>query len=974
MKNMEVDVLGPKSTQLNDVILWFEFLLKPNLLSAHLKKQNPDPAPIDLIQQFLSVAPDAQQQPQNPELNSPDVEAMNKNEGLKMGRKQLALKILALKVAAHLKFNLDIFETHLPLIRQVQLLSDLCTVTSGKPQNLPISVVNDNLVIGPEGSKHALNFALTLYHRFVLRAQVKRGCQTKNNKILMLIPGTDPNLLPTRDDFFISSMEGLTQNSIDFLMQVMQDPEPFRLLTFDCFIALDASSDSVSQCFDQAVTITKTEVKVQIYFDLCMYHLFTKNYKLARESVIACRDTLRQLKQEYAAKGRKDFLYCTLDEEELNAYLMACGVFDEQVPRIEMTLMHRVNESIQRQYGGIVQIFKEDNLKREIPMTQRKVIEQDIEGSISTGNLKDAKEMHHQVIALNVIRYIVDDTDIQSCDIFVQRYKKSNDVLGIFFALAGEAYNLFSLTDKVKVKNYVTQLIALLDPQQIVQVVKPSSLFTQKEIDDLCRQRSDEIPTLTGIGLQTEWCITDTKTIPRLEQAAAERQLCSCTSATLVRKLLVKLAGMNPTKPMWSINPSWAVPDQLRVVIMSINRGFLQDFTYILIGKAKELIAKGDYASAIALLVVAKNETQRQEFQNMGNVPKLCKLIQWEIILVQIQQALQDWPKSPTDPQQIIRNCKLCIAALTGNETIIPRIEVLEYCSAMLLNLGEWSSVILPEKRFSGLELFSAFANAVVDIDKSKGTKGKINKDAWDLLLPIFQNAPSQKRPGMRDSRDSPSLPQTMNFQAFLKKLRDKLIVSIVLSLLCRLHNILKDEPNSDINAEYMILWPNSVSNANGYSSKAVGETINMLLKQGFQYYPNHIPWLKIKGDLEFASNNFEAAMKYYVTVLITGTEYCTMMLQKPVWYNEIVRRMIKCSSNLGCYMQAAILCQCLDETDYSLAFKSISEKTSSFSDAMDAYYGCIWDPTLLEFIINMHSKKGEHKRKLQAVSNIFNF
>lgn len=35
----------------------------------------------------------------------------------------------------------------------------------------------------------------------------------------------------------------------------------------------------------------------------------------------------------------------------------------------------------------------------------------------------------------------------------------------------------------------------------------------------------------------------------------------------------------------------------------------------------------------------------------------------------------------------------------------------------------------------------------------------------------------------------------------------------------------------------------------------------------------------------------------------------------------------------------------------------------------MDAYYDCIWDPTLLEFIIYQHSRKGEHKRKQQAVN-----
>lgn len=148
-----------------------------------------------------------------------------------------------------------------------------------------------------------------------------------------------------------------------------------------------------------------------------------------------------------------------------------------------------------------------------------------------------------------------------------------------------------------------------------------------------------------------------------------------------------------------------------------------------------------------------------------------------------------------------------------------------------------------------------------------------------------------------------------------------------------------------------------------------VAETLNNLLLQSLKFYPNNVPWIKLKGDLEFCSGNYEAAMRYYVTALISGSEYCTIHLQRPLLDDFIVRRMIKCCSNLGCFMQAAVLCQFLDETDYGLAFKSISEKTASFSDAMDSYYGCIWDPTLLEFIVNWHFKKGEHKRRLQAVS-----
>jgi len=67
---------------------------------------------------------------------------------------------------------------------------------------------------------------------------------------------------------------------------------------------------------------------------------------------------------------------------------------------------------------------------------------------------------------------------------------------------------------------------------------------------------------------------------------------------------------------------------------------------------------------------------------------------------------------------------------------------------------------------------------------------------------------------------------------------------------------------------------------------------------------------------------------------------------------------------------QAAVLCQFLDDVDYTQAFKSLSEtKNGSCADAMDGYYNCIWDITLLEFIVHMHTKRGETHRKQLAVS-----
>ena len=39
---------------------------------------------------------------------------------------------------------------------------------------------------------------------------------------------------------------------------------------------------------------------------------------------------------------------------------------------------------------------------------------------------------------------------------------------------------------------------------------------------------------------------------------------------------------------------------------------------------------------------------------------------------------------------------------------------------------------------------------------------------------------------------------------------------------------------------------------------------------------------------------------------------------------SQIVKKMIKCCNSLQCHTQVAVLCQCLEEIDYSTAFKAL--------------------------------------------------
>jgi len=134
-----------------------------------------------------------------------------------------------------------------------------------------------------------------------------------------------------------------------------------------------------------------------------------------------------------------------------------------------------------------------------------------------------------------------------------------------------------------------------------------------------------------------------------VDVGALERQLISCTNANTVRILLVKLCGTAPGKPLWAINPSWDVPQPLKTLIMAMPVSFLQDFSYVLLGKARELATRGNYIDAVSMLSVLKSETQRQEMA--ANVQLMCKLLTWEILHIQITQSLEEWHQKPLDLQ-----------------------------------------------------------------------------------------------------------------------------------------------------------------------------------------------------------------------------------------------------------------------------------------------------------------------------------
>lgn len=103
------------------------------------------------------------------------------------------------------------------------------------------------------------------------------------------------------------------------------------------------------------------------------------------------------------------------------------------------------------------------------------------------------------------------------------------------------------------------------------------------------------------------------------------------------------LDGKHRIKPLWHVNSCWELPIPLQSVVISLPRGFLQDYSYVLLAKSRELVMTKDFEGAIELLSILEKEAQ-QNSQGGTLIFKLCTLINWESLLVEIWKCLYIWP------------------------------------------------------------------------------------------------------------------------------------------------------------------------------------------------------------------------------------------------------------------------------------------------------------------------------------------
>jgi integrator complex subunit 8 len=205
----------------------------------------------------------------------------------------------------------------------------------------------------------------------------------------------------------------------------------------------------------------------------------------------------------------------------------------------------------------------------------------------------------------------------------------------------------------------------------------------------------------------------------------------------------------------------------------------------------------------------------------------------------------------------------------------------------------------------------------------------------------------------------------------FMKKLKKTHTFHVMTSCLMKMYNMVRDNPNMELTVNDMpgIQWPTSLGSRGGdMDINIISMVLHTFLEIALAQQPNEIPWIKCKAELSLIDEHYPQALKYYVSMLIVTTEYFTAFTNSPE-EEMTIQKMAQASAKLGAFTQAAVLTQMSLEPNYVLAFKYLSERTCN--DSCDDLYDYIWDINLLEYLVNLHTRRGEIDRKLKAVQLI---
>ncbi|XP_022196434.1 integrator complex subunit 8 [Nilaparvata lugens] len=974
---MDVELLRPGTVPMSkDTLLWFDFLLDPTrggLIEKHLSKSNPDPPGSDLIIKFLTIQ-DAPKEAETSTLNGPLAENVltasmkprtPDDRTLKMSNKGLSLKILALKIFAFFNWDLEMVEQKLPLPLQLTLINDLL-----KLANVPSWT---HLCIDYSTQPDHILFAVSLYHRWALRAIYASGQTNKQTRNMALHNPQDSQHV---NEEILARLEEESEKTVKIMGLIVEAANsrgPSLLIpNSQAFVPLSEDDGDLNIDWSGASKkISINEFQCQLLFDVAVYQFFYESYTIAGQNFLTCRNRFVDWKAECEKSGASP-VFCQVDEKVLEGYVSASRPLHLQAP--SLTLLQQFLVSCRDNYTKLLDFLEEDNRRREIPQLYRDCLELEIAAGLSSGTLTATRDLLIRIQTLNVVRRVLDSTPTNYD--FLSKLKQARKAEKILVWALQKTFDLPE-EDLNKLRCFMNDLILACDETLAESICDEPKLQHLISNDLKCHVKgSTSLPVAMkgeGRGLDSLRSTLRERYNPQLEAFTLEWDILRTTDPLKLKELICAAVQTQQTRSSSSIfsrlDQTWDLPQSLHSALMNLGPSFLQQFLYISLAKVKQLEREKEFRDARELLNAVSEE------MNCGiSAFHLRQLINWEMLFLNIKQFHSQWPSLDINRRELHSHCIMIVQSTNSNENNA-HLEIIEAAAITLLNLADWEA--LTSRAFidpssPSCQLITAMAFACQDMIKFKGNK-KVTRDAWDLVVPAFLNQGSSGKRGNianlahgQTSSNSNGVTLSVVTQV-LADLRDVTALTIAISLLSRIHNLLRDDQYGlELDADHTGMWPGVMNNRNSYNIKIVTEVLSQTLTQAISFYPTSVTLLKLFGDLYYVMQHYASCLKYYLMAAVHNTDYFT----KPLTLEEnVFRRMTRCCTHLQCFAQAGILCQFTEDVEYNLAYKYLSEQVSW--DAMDSYYNCIWDINILEYLVHLHHKRGEAHRKQKAVKVI---
>ena len=861
------------SEMTDNKIMWFEFLLRPQLLGEHLKNENSNPQPFELMSQFLTnaltISTTSLSTLTTTNNNTNGSEEQNgfgsgqqtSAETMKRlidSKKSTAIRYLSFNIMAHLNWDLDELESNLPPTQQDFLLNEFIRYCD----------LNDS----PTGCKL---FAHILYYRWILRYILRSNYPLKSPKG-PLIPLT---LQQQIDPCFVSN------EALDCLMKKLQEQYAIAVSDLEKVVSEKQKGNRVEvwmpsiECFDntpgnefvcnwnRSVRIDINDVMDDILYDIGRWFFFREDYPKANTYL-----------ESISMSKRNSY-------NHLDGYLVSTreliSVPNNRVDDIEIIdLEKQALDSIEKMTNGqTFDITKLEELDvNEVKKSLEKAFNKCVDNKQKNRLLRLSKYLSNRIKGLN------------------------QELIQTIFT---------------KSEHKIQEIIIKDDDNDI-------EMIEEGEID------GDEEPVVKD----------------------PELLLLEATDPEVIQSLVVKTQ-----KHPLMINSKWVLPMCQSVHLKHLSQ-VQYDKCHLILAKANQLRNANLFIEARVLYLSLLEDIQ-------ASLPQLAEVIRWELLRTDLEYHFDTNDVDERQINDLIAKCNRTLRTIDKTNLWTEFADLTELCAIFLLESCPQTLIEYSDSSVSVLR-FSSFLSSL-SIDSTSNSNQMKAKELWEMLVNYFVN------PNLSVKRGPVStIPLTFanSLVSFVSKFKGMTLISLIISCISKIHNIIRDNSTQEltIGTPFSQLWQYSLTQSlsSTLDLNSVSSALNKLLDEFLVQKPNELYLLKVKAELSLIDGLFADAIKYFTQILIIKTKFFTSFSHLYSEEDSTIHRMIQCCVRLGCHTQAALLHQLTREPNYSLAFKALSERNCN--DSCDDLYECIWDTTLLEFLINLHHRRGEVERKTKAI------